>query len=169
MDPIARWYVRTALLWMVSGFVLGSLLLLDAQLPGSWRRWGQPTHGHMLFVGWFFSFAVGVAYWLLPRQRTPRHPGGYDPRLAFIGWGSLNAGLVLRVICEPLQRSGYDGPLVITGLALASVGHLVAAVIVATQLWRRIIPKPQRAQSTTPAGRAKPDAGASSPPGQSAV
>lgn len=145
MDAIARWYVRTALIWMVLGFALGGLLLLDAQLPGDWRRWFQPTHGHILFVGWFFSFAVGIAYWLLPRRRSPTQPLGYNERMAFIGWGGLHGGLALRVIGEPLQRADHDGSLVVALLIAASIAQFGAACIVAAHLWQRVMPRPTRA------------------------
>ena len=53
------------------GFVIGGLMLVDRAIPGDWRAWMSPSHGHMLFVGWFLQFALGIAYWLLPRKRQP--------------------------------------------------------------------------------------------------
>jgi hypothetical protein len=53
MDPVSVRMVRAALGWLMLGVLLGALLLVDRQAPGSWRRWFSPTHGHILVVGWF--------------------------------------------------------------------------------------------------------------------
>src|SRR6478672_2288717 len=100
--------VRLALLWMLAGFLIGGAMLVDRDLPGQWRLWMAPTHGHMLFVGWFLQFALGIAYWLLPRKRSPERPQGYDLRVAQFAVVALNAGLLCRVLAEPLQRTGHD-------------------------------------------------------------
>lgn len=68
--------VRLALLWLLAGFTIGGAMLVDRALPGAWRAWLAPSHGHMLFVGWFLQFALGIAYWLLPRKRSPEKPMG---------------------------------------------------------------------------------------------
>lgn len=153
MDPVSVRMVRAALLWLVAGFTIGALMLSDALVPGDWRRWFAPTHGHILFVGWFLQFAVGIAYWLLPRKRTPERPFGYHERGAYYAFGLLNSGLLLRVIAEPPGRAGNGGDLVDVALAVSAVLQLVAIVIIATQIWPRIVP---RRQTRTPGGGDSP-------------
>lgn len=132
---------RAALVWLAIGFTIGALMLADRTMPGNWRLWFGPTHGHILFVGWFLQFAVGVAYWLLPRNRTEDQPLGYNDRLAFIALLALNGGLGLRVIVEPTSRMGHE----LTGgdaiLVVSAMAHLAAIGIIVSQLWRRIIPR----------------------------
>jgi hypothetical protein len=144
MDPISVKMVRAALIWLAIGFVFGGLMLADASVPGTWRLWFAPTHGHILFVGWFLQFAVGVAYWLLPRQRTDNRPLGYNETAAFLSFAILNTGLVLRVIAEPAPRIGYMTLLVDEILVLSAVAHVAAIGIVVFQLWSRVIPRPVR-------------------------
>lgn len=143
MDRVSLAYTRAALVWLVAGAALGTLMLSDGLLAGDWRTWFSPTHGHMLFVGWFLQFAVGVAYWLLPRQRTSGKPLGYDERLALAAVLLLNAGLLLRVLVEPSDRMGYttgtDIVLTVSGLL-----QLAAVLIIARQLWGRLRPRPAR-------------------------
>ena len=146
MDRVSIYLVRAGLLWLVTGFSLGALMLSDALVPGDWRLWFAPTHGHILFVGWFLQFAVGVGYWLLPRKRTPEQPEGYRVSTAFLAFGMLNAGLLLRVIVEPLERTGRDATGLDITLAVSSVLQLAAIVIIATQIWKRILPRKRRAQ-----------------------
>jgi vacuolar-type H+-ATPase subunit I/STV1 len=144
MDPISVKMVRAALIWLAIGFIFGALMLSDASIPGSWRAWFAPTHGHVLFVGWFLQFAVGIAYWLLPRQRTDERPLGYQETAALLAFLILNVALVLRVVAEPAPRIGYLEMLYNEALVVSAVLHVVAIGIVVTQLWGRIIPRPVR-------------------------
>jgi len=153
MDPVSVRLVRASLLWLAAGFTLGALMLSDALVPGDWRRWFAPTHGHMLFVGWFLQFAVGVAYWLLPRKRTAERPLGYHERGAYGAFALLNSGLLLRVIAEPPERVGNGGALVDLALAVSAVLQLAAIVIIAAQIWPRIVP---RRQARPPGGGDEP-------------
>jgi hypothetical protein len=148
MDRVSIYLVRAGLLWLVTGFSLGALMLSDALVPGDWRLWFAPTHGHILFVGWFLQFAVGVGYWLLPRKRSPERPEGYRVSTAFLAFGMLNVGLLLRVIVEPLERTGREGVILDIALAASSILQLAAILIIASQIWKRILPRKRRAQGS---------------------
>lgn len=141
MDPVSIRMLRTSLLWLVLGFALGALMLSDELLPGTWRVWFGPTHGHILFVGWFLQFAIGVGLWLLPRTRSPELPLGYRGATALAAFVLLNAGLLLRVIAEPVGRTEYDRAAVDWALAVSSVLQLVAIVVLARLLWKRVLPR----------------------------
>src|SRR6188768_521620 len=109
MDRFSSWMVRVSLCWLLAGFVVGAMMMADAKLAGAWRVWMAPTHGHMLFVGWFLQFTLGIAFWLLPRARTANRPLGYRESLAFAAMAALDVGLLLRVAAEPAQRAGHHG------------------------------------------------------------
>lgn len=144
MDPISVKMVRAALIWLTVGFLVGATMLADATVPGDWRFWFAPTHGHILFVGWFLQFAVGIAYWLLPRQRTDERPFGYNERAALLSFAILNTGLLLRVAAEPAPRIGYLTELSEPVLVVSALAHVAAIAIIVVQLWGRIIPRPPR-------------------------
>ncbi len=144
--------LRLALVWLMVGFVIGGLMLTDLKVPGDWRLWLSPGHGHMLFVGWFLQFAVGVAYWLLPRKRTPQQPIGYAERPAWVAVAALNVGLALRSGGEAAERSGHASDLTFTILAIAAVLQIVAAAIFVTQLWPRVAARPIRSGSSSTKG-----------------
>lgn len=145
MDRVSIFLVRAALLWLLFGFALGALMLSDALVPGTWRGWFAPTHGHILFVGWFLQFAIGVGYWLLPRKRSLERPEGYDETRAFVAFALLNSGLMLRVIAEPLQHAGRDTDVLDVMLAISSLLQLAAIVIIVSQIWGRIVPRKKHA------------------------
>jgi hypothetical protein len=92
----------------------------------------------MLFVGWFVQFAIGIAYWLLPRKRRLELPVGYRENLAFVGWAVLNAGLVLRVVGEPMERIGNAGTVSMMILGLSTILQIGAVIVFISQLWPRI-------------------------------
>ena len=144
--------LRLALVWLMVGFVIGGLMLTDRKVPGDWRLWLAPGHGHMLFVGWFLQFAIGVAYWLLPRKRTPNQPIGYAERPAYLAAAALNIGLTLRVAGEAAERSGHASDLTFVILAIAAVLQILAAAIFVTQLWPRVAARPIRSGTSSTKG-----------------
>ena len=130
--------VRAALAWLVLGFVVGGLMLVDRAIPGDWRAWMAPSHGHILFVGWFLQFALGIAYWLLPRKRKPELPLGYPEMPGLVAVAALNLGLLARVAAEPFERVGRASDVTLTLLAVSAILQVAAVVIFVTQLWPRI-------------------------------
>lgn len=138
MDRFTIIAVKTSLIWMLAGFVIGGLMLVDHLIPGNWRAWLMPTHGHILFVGWFVQFVIGIAFWLLPRKRRPELPLGYGEHKAFIALAMLNIGLAFRVVAEPFWRSRYDNALIDSLLVASSILQVVAIFIFVSQMWPRI-------------------------------
>lgn len=138
MDRLTAVMVRLSLGWLLSGFVIGALMLVDRAVPGAWRAWLAPSHGHMLFVGWFLQFALGIAYWLLPRKRSPDRPLGYDERISWIGVGALNVGLALRMLGEPLERMGHGSLVTLAALFGSAALQLAAVLVFVMQIWPRM-------------------------------
>jgi hypothetical protein len=138
MDRLSIIMVRAALLWLLLGIAIGGLMLVDRAVPGDWRLWLSPSHGHILFVGWFLQFALGIAYWLLPRKRSPDLPLGYREDIAIAGAVALNAGLVCRVLGEPFERTGHASDLTLALLIASSTLQVAAVALFVAQLWPRV-------------------------------
>lgn len=138
MDPFTRLMGKTSLIYLLAGFVLGGVLMIGEATGASWTgAWGV-VHAHILFVGWFVQFAVGIGYWLLPRRKTPEKPYGYNEAVAYTGYGLLNAGLVLRILVEPFFLAGaWQGAAVTVALSASGVLQAGAGIIWAGQLWGR--------------------------------
>lgn len=99
--------------------------------------WGE-VHAHILFVGWFVQFAIGIAYWLLPRRKTPERPYGYNEKLGYTAYILINCGMVLRILGEPLYFSGtLQGTLGTLSLGISGITQAAAGVMWANQLWSR--------------------------------
>jgi hypothetical protein len=144
MDPLSSVMLRAALTWLLAGFVIGAAMLTDRALPGQWRLWMAPTHAHILFVGWFLQFAVGVACWLLPRRRSTERPLGYRERAAYLAFVALNLGLVLRIIAEPAERAGLANDVTLALLGASAFLQVAATLVFVIQLWPRVGPRPMR-------------------------
>ena len=136
--------LRTSLIWLLAGVGIGAAMLVDRALPGQWRAWLAPSHAHMLFVGWFLQFALGVAYWLLPRRRSPERPLGYHERAASLAVVALNLGLLLRVAAEPLERAGLVSDATLAALGVSAFLQLGAVLVFVAQLWPRLGARPAR-------------------------
>jgi len=144
MDPLSSLMLRASFTWLVAGLATGAAMLTDRALPGQWRLWMAPSHAHMLFVGWFLQFAIGVAYWLMPRRRSAERPLGYGERAALLAVIALNLGLVLRIIAEPAERAGLANDVTLALLGASALLQVAAALVFVTQLWPRVGPRPVR-------------------------
>jgi hypothetical protein len=99
MPTLTRWFLRAALVYLVSALAVGALLQwpdLAPRLAGLW-----PTYLHLLVVGWITQVIFGVAFWMFPRF-SPEQPYG-NIRLGWASFLLLNTGLLLRAIGEPLR------------------------------------------------------------------
>ena len=126
MPTVTRWALKTALGWAAAAMLVGVLLAW----PGA-PSLPYPTYLHLLTVGWLSNLIFGVAHWMFPRDTAERPRG--DVRLAWAGWGALNAGLILRIVGEA-TRGNAPG----LWLLLAAVLQLAAVWLWVIHLWPRV-------------------------------
>jgi cbb3-type cytochrome oxidase subunit 1 len=127
---LSVWMIRAALLWFAGGVALGALLLAAPGLGVDLGRW-RPLHAELLLMGWTVQFALGTAYWLLPRFREGRERGREE-----LGWAAfalINVGVVLT----GLGRSGVGHG---TWALAGRTAETLAAAAFATQAWPRVKP-----------------------------
>lgn len=101
MPDLARWMIKAALAYLVTALILG-LLVTAGPILGLPSALGvfRPVYLHLLMVGWVTQLIFGVVYWMFPKY-SREHPRGSE-RLGWAIFWLLNAGLILRVIGEPL-------------------------------------------------------------------
>ncbi len=93
MPRLSVWAVRIALLYLLAGFTIGALLLIDKGInayPAAWRWFS--AHQEFLLIGWMAQFAMGIGYWIFPRYRG-NHRGNIAG--AVIAVVLLNLGIAL--------------------------------------------------------------------------
>lgn len=129
MPWLSRWAVRLALVNLGVGITLGALLLAQkglGSLPWSWS--GLAAHVELMLIGWMTQFALGIAYWILPRLPGAA-PRGHT-LLAGLAFVLLNLGLVLAVMQPLLPGSG--------GMALARLLEALGLLAFGYAAWPRI-------------------------------
>lgn len=136
MYPQARWYIRTALVYLLLAFLVGGLVLANQGLALSGRIEAlRPVFYHLLMVGWATQLIGGVALWMFP-PLSREQPRG-DERIGWFAYATLNAGLIVRTLAEPLHSWS---PQLLTGslLALAALLQVLAIWALILALWPRV-------------------------------
>ena len=131
MPRLSVWFVRCSLLYVLSGFTLGSLLLANkgtSLTPWIWNL--LPAHMEFLLLGWMAQLAMGVAFWILPRFGSGR-PRGRESMIygAFV---ILNLGIWM-VALQP-----YAGSLSLTLIGRAL--EALSGILFLFGSWQRIKP-----------------------------
>jgi hypothetical protein len=133
MPVLTRWFIKAALLYFVLALCAGLLLALPAGSPVSGLF---PVYLHLLTFGWLTQLIFGIALWMFPKYSSAE-PRGH----AWLGWGTfilLNAGLLLRVIFEPLSSSNVLLPFSGWMLIVAAVLQWLAGLAFVANTWTRI-------------------------------
>ena len=127
MPVLTRWFIKTALVYLVAGLALG---IAQPGLPAT-----GPVYVHLLVVGWITQMIFGVAYWMFPRY-TRETPRGSD-RLAIASYVCLNAGLMLRAVAEPVYTL-HAIPGFGRTLAVAAVLQWLGGMAFVLNSWARV-------------------------------
>lgn len=142
MPTITRTFIKTALSYALLGVLLSTLWVIQLVWPlHPLLNFVQPTALHLIVVGWVTQLIFGVALWMFPpwSKAEPRGPSAPT----WLCFGLLNAGLLLRLVAEPLN--GYD-PTPIFGwlLVVAAVLQVIAIWIFVGLSWSRVRAKATR-------------------------
>lgn len=143
--------MRTALVYLVGGMAMGSWMLIVQARRGHPPGAPWPVlHAHVLLVGFLLLLVFGVAFWMFPRvagQRPRREVG-------WLAFALLNAGLLLRLLAEPLDDRGDGAPAWGVLLGAAAVLPVLATLAFAAAIWPRV-----RAASIAPTRHGRLPAG----------
>ena len=132
MPTLSVWMIRSALLHLAVGWLIGGAILWQkgpGGLPGAWG-W-LPLHLYLSLVGWMVQLALGVAYWIMPRfaRRASEAERFVQVRgregLAWTGAALLNGSSLVALVGD---------------IAAASALALLAVLAFALHLWARVKP-----------------------------
>ncbi len=135
-----RWFVKAGLVWLCATFALGAALL-GAKAVGYQPPFDlSVVHAHAGFVGFLVNLVIGIALWFLPvnREAFKENRGRYP--VAAVRWifVLLNAGLIVRIIVEPIVDATGISPVTTSALLMSSVAQLAAIVLFAAIAWSRV-------------------------------
>jgi hypothetical protein len=102
-DTIYRPFFKAGIVVVLTlGAAWGAYLLLRIAVLRGFAAAGLHevnAHGHAQIFGWVGLFVMGFAYQAFPRFK---HTSLSHPRLAFLSWWLMVAGVVVRSVAEPL-------------------------------------------------------------------
>ena len=136
MPPITRTFVKTALVYFVAALIV-ALLLAARPVLNLPRAIGalSPVYFHLFMVGWVTQLIIGVAYWMFPKY-TRALPRGHD-WLMWTAYAALNAGLLARLVGEPMQ-SLHPAPFWGWLLVLSALAQWIGGMAFIANFWPRV-------------------------------
>lgn len=136
MPTLARWFIKTALIYFIAALAAGALLAARAvvEAPPIVGALG-PVYFHLFMVGWVTQLIMGMVYWMFPKYSQTQPRG--DERVSWAVYILLNAGLALRVLSEP-ALSLTQAPPAGWALALSAVLQWLAGIGFVVNAWARV-------------------------------
>lgn len=132
MPLLTRWFLKTALLYLILALCAGILLAIPDSIPLAGMF---PVYFHLLTFGWLTQLIFGVVLWMFPKY-TPAQPRGPE----WLGWSTyalLNLGLLFRMIFEPMNGmapSTWSGWM----LVAAAIFQWLSGVTFVANTWKRV-------------------------------
>ena len=136
MPPLARRYLKTSIVSLIFGLLLG--LHIGAAEYAGWGTLRPPyivAHTHVLLIGFLLMLIMGVALWMFPKPKEG--DGRHELERAELAWWLVTAGLVVRTSCEIVsayRAVHWVGVLTFVAACMEALGVIVFFV----SLWPRI-------------------------------
>lgn len=130
MPLASRLMIRFSFVYLLVGFLIGALLLINKAWPIYPQVWYLlAIHIEILIFGWIIQLTLGTAYWILPKSR--RVPQDKDKLPALAIPLTLNLGILLNIGDHLFRLSEYAW---LAGRSL----ELIAVVIFIALHWQRV-------------------------------
>ena len=132
MIRLSAWTVRTAMVYLGAGFLIGALMLAQKGVPLDPLMLRMlPMHVEFVLIGWTLQLGMGVAFWILPRfSAEPRYG---NQRFGWMAYILLNVGVLSTGVGQWLNAP----PLI---PLLGRSAELLAVVFFALHAWPRVKP-----------------------------
>lgn len=138
MHTLVRRFIKTAIVFLAIGLVIGGDLIVRRELLGEFPNpYEVSAHTHAILVGFVMMMILGVALWLFPRpEKDDRR---YDPAIATASYWVLTLATAARIGGE-LLRIGSTAPWLRWTVALAGIAQVAGLLLFFHTMWGRIRP-----------------------------
>jgi len=138
MYTLVRRFIKTGIVFLFTGLVLGAVLLVRRELLGAWPHpYLVSAHAHLVLVGFVMFMILGVALWLFPR--AAKEDDRYTPGRVEAAYWILLVSTGGRFLAEA-ARAGVDAPALGWVVVLGGVGQVVGLGLYFWTMWTRIRP-----------------------------
>ena len=138
MYSLVRRYIKTAILFLGVGLVLGGWMMVRRELasaaPSSYMI---SAHTHAIFVGFVMMMILGVALWMFPRPE--KGDTRYSPRAAEGAYWLVTIGTAGRIAGE-LARQQLSSPALRWTVMLCGLAQVAGIGLFFVNMWPRIRP-----------------------------
>lgn len=136
MPRLTRVFIKAGLVYLLAALVLGVLMAG----PNVWNLPAgiyalRPVYFHLFMVGWVTQLIFGVALWMFPKY-SREMPRGSEV-VGWISFWTLNTGLLLRAVVEPLTALAPQAGLGWL-LGVSAVLQLVGGWAFIANIWPRV-------------------------------
>lgn len=138
MFSTVRRFIKTGLVFLGIGLLLGAFLLVRREIDGTWPGpYLVSAHVHAVGVGFVMFMILGVALWLFPRPA--KDDARYRPERISLSYWLLTASTGGRLVAEVARAWVDDGWLRVIVL-LAGLGQVIGLAVYFYTMWSRIRP-----------------------------
>lgn len=138
MFSTARWFIKTAIVFLIVGLLTGLFMMAFRYL----FKYGYPytlitAHTHIILIGFVMMMIMGVAIWFFPRPE--KDDKKYNPDLIRVVYGIMTISTTLRFMSEIINGYSND-PVIGIIIFIASAGQVLSFILFFYSIWGRIRP-----------------------------
>jgi heme/copper-type cytochrome/quinol oxidase subunit 1 len=144
MHTLVRRYIKTAILFLATGLLLGGWMIVRRELYSDFPSlYVVSAHTHAILVGFVMMMILGVALWLFPRP--DKADERYQPAVANVAYWLLAVGTAGRVAGE-LARPTVPALWLRWSVVLLGFAQIAGILLFFYTMWGRIRPVGSRAR-----------------------
>ena len=138
MYSLVRRYIKTAILFLGVGLVLGGWMMAWRELAGTApSAYMISAHTHAILVGFVMMMILGVALWMFPRPE--KGDTRYSPRAAEGAYWLVTLGTAGRIAGE-LARPAVNTMAMRWAVLLCGLAQAAGIALFFVNMWPRIRP-----------------------------
>lgn len=138
MYTLVRRFIKTGIIFLAAGLVLGVVMLVRREIQGVWPHpYLVSAHAHAILVGFVMFLILGVGLWLFPRPE--KGDERYRPERIEAAYWILMPATAARFLAEA-ARASFDGSWLGWVVVAGGVGQAVGLGLYFWTMWTRIRP-----------------------------